>query len=189
MIDVLGSAVIGGMVILLTISINLQMNDLSEDIFMDSIVQGNATSSASDFKYDLYKIGYGVTGNKFITADSTNLYYYSDFNNDGTIDSIHFSLGPTDSLSGTTNPNDRPLYRTLNGSSANKSVLLIVNKFEFIYYDSVGNTISYDSLAYSSGRNKIRTIEAKAKFQAELTNDTLYQSTDWNAVIRPKNLR
>jgi hypothetical protein len=132
LIDVLGSAVIGGMVILLTISINLQMNDLSEDIFMDSIVQGNATSSASDFKYDLYKIGYGVTGNKFITADSTNLYYYSDFNNDGTIDSIQFSLGPTDSLSGTTNPNDRPLYRTLNGSSANKSVLLIVNKFEFI---------------------------------------------------------
>ncbi len=67
--------------------------------------------------------------------------FYTDIDNDGTVDSIHYYLGPTSALSGTANPRDRLLYRVLNGET-HKSANLGITQFYLVYFDALGDTLT-----------------------------------------------
>lgn len=187
-LDTLGASLIGGMVLLLVISINLQMNSLSTEIIENNIVQSNLTSSTEDIKYDFYKIGYKVSGSKISIADSNRIKFYADINNDDVIDTLLYSFveAVIDEDQAETNPNGI-LYRSQNGGT--NQLASIATSFNLSYYDSVGQMLSYPSLANQLNRNKIRTIKIDMLLSSNYAVNNTIQKTDWSSTINPKNLR
>lgn len=187
-LDTLGASLIGGMVLLLIISINLQMNSLSTEIVENNIVQSNLTSSTEDIKYDFYKVGYKVTGSKIGTADSNRIEFYSDINNDDVVDTLvyNFVKAAIDEDQGVINPNGI-LYKSQNGGA--NQLASIATSFNLSYYDSVGQFLSYQSLASQVNRNKIRTIKIDMLLSSNYAVNNSLQKVDWSSTINPKNLR
>ena len=128
---------------------------------------------------------------RWICSNQSNrIEYYSDYDNNGTVDTVEFYLGTVANLSSTMNPNDKPIYKELNNDTSQTALSAIVTEFNLVYYDSIGTQLSYSSLSNSSTRNSIRSLRAVIKFEAIASGDTtLYQATDLVATIRPKNLR
>lgn len=188
LLDVVGASAIGGMVILMVITINLQMNSLSSEIVENNLVQSRLTSSAEVFKYDLYKIGYRATGSIISVADSTQIQFLADINNDSNVDTVYYYFVPPiqDTSGAAVNPNGT-LYRLLNNGSA--QIAGFATNFTLSYYDSLGQMISYQYLSNQSYRNKIRNLKVDMTASSDYQLNYNYQKTDWSSMIIPKNLR
>ncbi len=181
MLDLLGSFLIGGTIILMIVNLNIAINNSGQEIFKSTYSQSAAVSSALTVENDLYKAGYRSTGNKILMADSTNIIFTGDLDNNNIQDTVYFYRGI---LSATA---DYPLFRQVNFGTA-----IMVGQYSvcvFVYYDSLGNNISYSSLSSQTGRNAIRSIEFTAQVKWPVPNeDSLYQSTVWRKLISPRNL-
>ncbi|MDQ7818564.1 MAG: hypothetical protein RDU14_16180 [Melioribacteraceae bacterium] len=186
-LDIVGSFIIAGMIILLIITLNLNMNSISIQTIENNAVQINTATNSLIFDYDLYKIGYRVPSNRITKADSNWIIYRSDYDNNSTIDTLEYKTGATSELLMTTNPNDRLLYKKIN--SGNYVTMGVVSKCKIFYYDSLGGQISYASLSNQSSRDLIRTLKIEATFESPDSNYAAYHSTNWTRIFRPKNLK
>ncbi len=187
LLDTIGASALGGMVIMMVISINLQMNTLSNDIFLNNIIQTNTSETTEILKYDFYKIGFKATGDKVVLADSTEIQFYADIDNNNSVDSIYYFLSQTLVDSGLTGNPNYYLYRQANGSTA--EIYALLASFNLTYYDSLGQELSYTGLQTQSQRKKIKSIRINMTHSSDYMIDSMYQQTDWTTIIRPKNLR
>lgn len=155
LIDILGSTIVGGLLLMIL----LRMNDASvENNYLYSgerIVQQNLVEVVKLIEYDFRKIGYCKDWTKInqafaiISADSNQISFQTDIVNttaandygDEVVDTLRYYLGSTSELSATPNPNDRLLYRVINGE-APKGSNLGVTQFKLTYFDALGDTIS-----------------------------------------------
>lgn len=147
LLDILGSIIIGG--VMMSIAYNLS-DSITERTYNHSgelTIQQNLATVAQIIEYDFRKIGYCKNWNllpdptkAILFADSSEIKFYTDIDNNGTVDSIRYFLGTTSELTGTSNPRDRMLYRVLNDESP-KSSNLGVTQFYLIYFDALGDTI------------------------------------------------
>ena len=117
-LDLIGSYIMGGTVILMIVGLNVYISNSATDNLYTNIAQSNITTTSEIIHNDFYKIGYKVSGNKIVIADSNQIKFYSDIDNNGTIDSIYYYTGTASQLTSTQNPNDKLLYRVFNNSSA-----------------------------------------------------------------------
>ncbi len=113
-LDVAGSFVIGEIVILIFANLNLSISAAASDNLFSGTVQRGLTSAVDLIEYDFYKIGYRNSGNKIEIADSNEIRFYSDIDNDGVSDELHYFLGDAESFTETSNPNDFLLTREKN---------------------------------------------------------------------------
>lgn len=187
LLDAIGASALGGMVVLMVIAINLQMNTLSNDILLSNIIQTNTSETTEILKYDFYKIGYKASGNKITLADSTEIQFFSDIDDNNTVDSIYYFLSQALVDSGQTGNPNYFLYRQANGGAS--EIYALLASFRLEYYDSLGQTLSYSGLLSQSQRNKIKAIRINMTHSADFMIDSIYQQTDWTSIIRPKNLR
>jgi hypothetical protein len=185
-LDIIGAAVLGGLVILLTVAVNLQITTSASESFNSTLTQRDAVVSSEILEFDLYKMGYRVSGAKIAIADSNEVKYHADLNNDGTADTIHYFLGTTSDMSSTMNPDDRPLYRALNSDAP--YISSVVTDFEVAYLDAAGNQLDYDSLSSAVQRSNIRGIQTRLEFESSHPIDGDYQTVQLERLIRPKNL-
>lgn len=169
------------------------INKLNTDISVSSyemqshqISQTNAIETVKILEFDLYKIGYKVTGEKIKIADSTTITYFTDIDNNDVIDSLKYYIGNESELPSTLNPNDKPFYRKRNNNQA--EIIGTVTTFNFEYFDSTGTQLSYNNLLNASEREKIRSIRALIGFEANDPYNSVYQGVDFLRIIRPKNL-
>lgn len=155
LIDILGSTIVGGLLLMIL----LRMNDASvENNYLYSgerIVQQNLVEVVKLIEYDFRKIGYCKDWEKIspglaiVSADSNQISFLTDIVNtnavndygDGEVDILRYYLGSTSELAATPNPNDRLLYRVVNGE-APKGSNLGVTQFKLTYFDALGDTIS-----------------------------------------------
>lgn len=184
-IDVAGSFIIGGIIILIMANLNIYINTSSAENLYTNIVQDNMASTVNILEHDFYRMGYGINNGRIIEADSNSIKFISDLNNSGVYDTVAYSVGTTSDLSGTQNPNDKPLYRTLNNGSPKYTES--VTNFDLSYYDSLGNKFNYASLNSSTIRSKIRIIKIYLKIESTEPVDGVYQSAEWERKIFPKN--
>ena len=190
-LDIVGSFLTGGIVILAIVNINIKMVDNGREKAIASITQTDINSSAQVLDHFFYKIGYRVPGSKIAVAEKNRIKYYSDIDNDGEIDSIDIYTNTT-SWTSTNNPNDRPLFLVYNNSSP--VLLNIITKFELSYYDSTGTTIPPGHIKTAEGRQSVRSIkifmktESADPFYAHESNKQFYQAAEWSKVVKPKNL-
>ncbi|MFC2139934.1 PilW family protein [Bacteroidota bacterium] len=151
LLDILGSMVIGGMLLLII----FRMHDANvENIYTNSaelIVQQDLTAIVELIEYDFRKIGYCKNYYKIpnpaaaiIHADTSRISFLTDVaepptypQGDGIIDTLSYYLGPTSELSITPNPDDKLLYRVLNNDTPAGSNLG-VTFFYIIYFNALG---------------------------------------------------
>ncbi len=158
LLDILGSTVIGGLMLMIL----LRMNDASvENTYLysgEKIVQQNIVDVVRLIEYDFRKIGYCKDWKKIVDgslsirkADSTEIIFWTDIPTkdsiygDGNIDELRYYLGDTLELSNTPNPNDRLLYRVVNSETPKGSNLGVTN-FKLTYFDADGDILTYNYL-------------------------------------------
>ena len=130
LIDILGSTMIGGFIMLIL----FRMNDSSiESHYLNSgelIVQSNLVEVVELLEHDLRKIAYCEDWEKIprpneaiLTATSSSISFLTDVaiseaiqTGDGIVDTLRYWIGsPTETaVLGTPNPKDRMLYRQVN---------------------------------------------------------------------------
>lgn len=186
LLDIIVASFIGGFVILMIIKLNTDISAYSYEMQSQQRSQTDAIETVKILEFDLYKIGYKVTGEKIKMADSTAIKYFTDIDNNGVIDSIKYYIGNESDLPNSSNPNDKPFYRKRNNNQA--EIIGTVTTFNLGYFDSTGTQLSYSNLSNSSEREKIRSIRALFSFEANEPHNSVYQGVNFLRIISPKNL-
>jgi len=147
-LDILGSTLIGGMLLLILFRIN---DATVENNYMyggELVVQQNLVAVVELLEFDFRKIGYCEDWEKLsnpllyiISADSNSIKFRTDLDSDGIVDSLTYFSGPTSELTSTPNPRDRYLYRVENDDTP-IGTNLGVTQFNMVYYDALGNKLS-----------------------------------------------
>jgi hypothetical protein len=188
LLDIVGSFIIAGMVVMILLAVNINNSAASNAILFTTIEQGKMTDVSELIEYDFYKIGYRIPDEKIAIADSNEIKFYTDINNNDFADSVHYYLGELTDLSSTSNPNDKPLYRRRNDTD-NLTTKIPVVDFHLSYFDSIGNTLDYASLTSSAVRDRIKSIKIKITVESDEMYDEQYRTSEWKKKVSPKNLR
>ncbi len=154
-LDIIGSTIIGGFLILLL----WRIDDASiKNVYNSSeelILQRNLTTSVMILEKDFRRIGYcknyyalPTTAN-IVSATDTSIAFRSDINDNGNVDIINYYIGSTSELTSTPNPRDRYLYRVVNNEIPVK-VNLGITQFRLTYFDVFGNNLTPPITNFSS---------------------------------------
>ncbi|MBN2008342.1 hypothetical protein JW960_03230 [candidate division KSB1 bacterium] len=195
-LDIIGATMVGGMLML----IGLHLLDTSTQHFYnngdDLIVQQNLTGMTHTLEWDLKKMGYGIPewDSVVLTADSADLIFRSDIDRDNTIDTVHYYVGPLSDMAHTQNPDDRYLYRKVNGLPANGFKVGVVTTFRFDYLNQDGNELDMGIPANLTAVKMVRItlkVENTAVYGNEVNPDkSKYQSAFWQQTrLVSRNLR
>ena len=148
-IDIIGSTIIGGLLMLVLLRTNAAAVENTYLNGQDLVVQENLTTVVEILESDFRKIGYCKDWTKIpdpskaiLLADSTSIKFLTDINNDGNVDTLYYYLGPASGLSGTPNPRDRLLYRVINNETP-RSANLGVTEFKLLYFNSFDDSLSF----------------------------------------------
>jgi hypothetical protein len=185
-LDVVGSFVIGGMIILILTNINFSVSTAASENLYAGVMQRSLTSAADLVEYDFYKIGYRNSGSKITVADSNEIKFNADLENSGVTDELHYFIGDPKTFTETSNPNDYLLTREKNKEKPAASIAVV--DFKLAYYDSLGQKIDYALLKDQLERDKIRTIRVRIKCESADMIDDHYEAVEWEKTIKPKNI-
>jgi hypothetical protein len=195
LLDILGSIVTGGMVLLIHFGLISKMNNVSTDLLLSNINASDAVEITKIIESDVYKIGYrDTTSIVFELAQQCSVQFKAAINVDSLPKSIFYYTGTTSQMTSTKNPNDKPLYRQIIGQ--NPVMIGIVRDFNLTYLDSAGNSIAYAYLTTQTQRNQIQgltlllKVESSAtvlKDERSQTKNDVYPFVEWRKTIYPKN--
>lgn len=199
LLDILGSTLIGGMLFMIL----LRINDAAvENTYINGgeyIIQSNLVEIVQLLEHDFRKIGYCKTWNKIpdptkaiLSADTSSITFLTDVDNNGFVDTLHYYLGSDTTLSITSNPNDRLLFRVVN-NEPEIGANLGVTRFKLTYYDSLGDTI-YAPVAQPGEIHNMQ-IDIKVENTETFTSsaeagEEIFTSAFWRQVrLVARNLR
>lgn len=179
-LDMVGSFIIGGLLLLMILSVNANFNITSTEDRLELIVQENLTEIVEVLEYDFRKIGYGVTSafTAITSIDTSAIAFWSDLDNDGTIDQVTYSLSLPNAVPGTMNPRDRILHRTVNGQTISSS--LGITSIQMSYFDESG--------VVTTNPQMVRSIEYSITVESTIPIDSVYARSAWTGQVSPKNL-
>lgn len=179
-IELAGSFIIGGMLLLSILSLNADIMQTATLNSLDTNAQQNVTNIVSILEYDFRKMGYLVPqGTDAITAlTDTTITFLGDIDNDGVVDTVGYFLGPISEPVETDNPNDRYLYRAVNGTV--NDVALGMRDWILTYYDISGSVTVTPA--------NVRSIRISFWVQTIIPFDITYGEARWEGRFTPKNL-
>ncbi len=192
MLDILGSTIIGGILMMNLVQINSSAVENNYTGNGELIAQQNLSTIVQVLENDFRKIGYCADWTKIpiptqaiISADSTSIKYLTDVDSDGNVDSMYYYLGPTSELLNTPNPRDRFLYRVVN-SETPVGVNLGVTQFNLTFFDVLGNLINFPIAV----PGEIYTMQIDLTVEDVAAYDEKYSSAFWRQIrLVAKNLR
>lgn len=185
--DIIGSIIIGGIILLMLVSFNSSVMEGSAIQTFNSIVQSNMTSVTDLIEYDFRKMGYrvgSIIDSGIVYADSSRILMKGDVDNNGTVESIAYYLDVA-AKSGHVNPRSRILYRQVNGGAA-QTINLGITRFRMAYYNRADSLIAENPVKLPS---RIRSIRLAINMESTSPYDTTYAGTTWERTITPKNLK
>jgi len=186
LLDILGAAIIGGLIYLLLFQFNARISENSSDILISTFSSRNFVDAGNLLEYDISKIGYRIASDFITIAEEDKIEFRSDlYDSDSTL-KVYYFLGKTNELTGTTNPNDRPLYRKVSGGDT--LMVSVVRDFNITYLDSAHNVMNYSSLNSQTQRNKIRGTKLYCRFESVDPSEGEYPFIEFKRTIFPKNL-
>ncbi len=192
LIDLLGSTVIGGMLLLILLRVNDSAVKNTYTYGGELIVQQNLVDAVELLEYDFKKIGYCKNwqaipdpSKSILTADSNSISFLTDVDSDGNVDTLHYYTGSVDDLSSTPNPRDRILYRVVNSETPGGSNLGIT-QFKIRYYNSLGNELPCPVTV----PGEINTMQIDIKVENYAAYDNEYSTIFWRQIrMAARNLR
>jgi len=186
LLDVIGSSIIGGIMYLLLFQVNSQISMTSIEILQSTFSSRNTVDAVTVLEYDLNKLGYRVAGDFITAAEENKIEFWSDINNEDSTVKVLYFLGDSTEVSGTINPNDRPLYRRV--ADGDTQMVSVVRDFKITYLDSAYNKISFASLNNQANRNKIRGTRVYLRIESSEPSEGIYPYIEFKRTIIPKNL-
>jgi hypothetical protein len=192
MIDLAGSMLIGGLMMLLI----FRMSDsAAENVYNNGgelILQRNLAVTAEVLEADFRKIGYCSDWSKIpdpsksiLQADSTSIKFLTDVDSDGDVDTMQYFAGSPSDLVQTANPRDRLLYRVINNETP-AGVNLGVTQFKLAYFNALGDTLNFPI----STPSEIYTMEINITVENTEAYDQKYSSAFWRQIrLVARNLR
>ncbi|MCH8032166.1 MAG: hypothetical protein IH950_00225 [Bacteroidetes bacterium] len=191
-LDILGSTVIGGILMMNLFQINGNAIENNYTGNGELIAQTNLSTTVQVLEIDFRKIGYcadweqiPIPTQAIISADSSSIKFLTDVDSDGIVDTMHYYLGPTSELLSTPNPRDRFLYRVVN-SEVPAGVNLGVTQFNLTFFDVLGNPISFPIAV----PGEIYTMQIDITVEDVSAYDEKYSSAFWRQIrLAAKNLR
>ena len=147
MLDIVGSLIIRGMIVVTILRLNVSLNQTLYFKTSMANVRANLGAMVSVFETDIRQAGYG-TSTPFTRADSNDIEFRGDFSNSGNVQTVRYYLEGTN------------IYRQYN-NSPRVSVARGVKAFKLEYYDQVGILTA----TLSSIRSIKLTIEIEEDFE------------------------
>lgn len=202
-LDIFGSVVIAGMLFMLIIKLNLFSSQTSYTSDNELKLIQNTKTLAEIIDYDFRKIGYKYDNVAIEIADSNHLKFYADMQapgiaGHGTIDEVEYTVGDTTEVTGTINPKDIVLKRTIKikgGSSPFESMAgpsLGLVRIKFTYLDASQKVISYTNAnTYPDSIKYIKTemwVESSDPVADAFADTSKYSVTYWEFTIYPRNI-
>lgn len=191
-LDILGSIVISGMLMLILLRLNDATIENTYTSSGDLTVQQNLTTVVQIIEHDFRKIGYCADWENIpdptkaiLYADEHHIKFLTDENNDKTVDIMDYYIGPTSELKDTPNPRDRFLYRLLNNEPP-VSTNMGVTQFDLKYFDVFNNEISTPVAV----PGEIHTIQINITVEDPAAYDDKYNTVFWRQIrLAARNLR
>lgn len=190
--DIIISVAIGAIVLSMLIGFNVNIIQEGGSQMMKLIAQTNLTNFEEILEAPLRKIGYRVASpdSGIVFADSNQIKFKGDFDNNGTVDTLTYFLSPT-APTGNANTNTRMFLRTLNSQPAQK-INVGVTRFKLVYFGASGTPFT----AYPVPRpSQIRSIRLSVNVESTVPYSVLTEKyvkfnpgAYWEQTIRPKNL-
>jgi hypothetical protein len=165
LIEIVGSTIIGGMLLLLILTSKSNVGKASNSQVMNSKIQSNITTITEIIEADIKNLGYRIPGGTSISiADSTNFLFkiYND------------TLSSTDSISYSFSIIRHKLFRNSISISSN------ISDFKLRYYDSTGNITASASL--------IKSFKIALTVQDTFKYDGNSVVAYWEKTFKPQNL-
>lgn len=165
LIDLAGSFLISGMLLLTALQLDQKSIQTTYDSQAGLTVQQNMVSLIEYLQYDFRKVGYcknpfklpNSDANIFIQkGDTSTIWFLSDVSNTGNVDTVKYWFGTTP-VPGCPNPAVRLLYRQVN-SGAPVASNLGVTEFKIQYYDALGNQIATPFVAPNQAQYIVLTV-------------------------------
>lgn len=140
-LDIVGSFIVGAMLLANVMRMNVAIAEQSYRNVLQYEAQLSAASAQEIIQADLRKAGYGVTGTAFAVADTSQLQFLADLGADGSVDTLHLTVGTPAQAAGSVNPRDRFLLRAVNGANP-QQIGAGVSTLRFRYFDVDGNELT-----------------------------------------------
>lgn len=179
-IQLAGTFLIGGMVLLTIFSMNVEILETNSLNSLGRMAQENLGEIVSIIDYDFKKIGNQVTrtSSALIAVSDSTISFLADIDQDQSIDTIAYRVGPASETASTDNPSDRLLYRSVNGTEFD--VGLGITQWQLSYFDEdMGSTMALDS---------IRVIELSLTVETIYGYNEQYGRASWSTQFAPKNM-
>jgi hypothetical protein len=205
MIDLIGSIVVFGWLLLMSLRVNTQNQENVQTLNGDLLVQENLVAVTQLLEYDFRKIGFCREPNNLVDptkaileADTSRLKFLTDVDRgggpDGIVDTVLYYLGDTTELIQTPNPRDRYLYRVVLPGETPKGANLGITSFTMKYFDRSG--VPIPTPVGPAELQKIQTIQITLSVEnvyassiVETTNKQ-YSSAFWQQVrLSSRNYR
>lgn len=190
LIDILGSTVMGGILLILVLRLNDTATEKTTNYHGELSLQQNLVTIAQIMEFDFRKMGYCKEWVKFpdptksiAEAKANSITFYADINDDGAMDTISYYIGGL--LTSTPNPRDRYFYRKVN-SLPPAPINLGITQFFMIYFDSFGDTLHFPITEPSL----INSYEINVLVETVYAYDENYSSAFWKQIrLLARNLR
>lgn len=197
LLDILGSTMIGGMLLLILLRLNDSAVANSFQYNGELIIQKNLVEVVKLLEFDMRKIGYCSDwkalpdpAKSIISVGVNSITYLTDLptstqpNGDGIVDTLSYYLGDAADLSMTPNPNDRMLYRVVNNATPRGSNLG-VTKFDFTFFDTFGDEIPFPI----SEPGEIQSMQIDLAVEDLFAYDNEYRQVFWRQIrLAARNL-
>lgn len=183
-LTLVASIVIGGMVL---VSFQQFNNDVSRDLQLDTldhIAYGDMDAVVQLIDSDFSRIGLGLNdpSQAAITlANASEVRYNLDSDGNGVLETMRYYLSATSDqiAKSTPNPNDKALYRVVNGGTP-ECISTGLTEFRILYYDSTGNT--------AGSLGNIRTLVVSLTVEGNYDADGQYPKFVWLGRFTPPSL-
>ncbi len=178
---------------ILALTIARVQSNLNSSVYQNTYsfqVQTNAVELARQIEHDFLKMGYHIDAQKILYADSVKVTYKTDLYNDKNQHTVSYWAGSASQGTSTNNPNDFPLFRSVDGVQVQQNWGLI--SFYLAYFDSTGKQL-WGPMTSSITLNKIKGIDIKLRIES---SDSVYAeegyqwpAVSWEKFLLPRNLR
>ena len=175
LLDIAGSYIIGGMVLLAVVGLTLHFSSVSQETKLAEISQRSLTDVGDIIDHDFNRIGYRIeTGGKIKAISSTNISFLSDIDNNGVTDTVTY-------LKSTNEKTGNLLFRRIGTAQNSTQWSYPISDLLVEGFDSAG-TVTYTI-------NNIKSIAVTVMLVGKAGTDFNVQTGQmWKRQFFPKNL-
>jgi hypothetical protein len=181
-LDIIGSVIIAGMIILNFAFFMGERTDSQIESTNKITAQTDMSDVTTTLRFDLRKVGYGCDSNAILRAEANCIIFRSDLDNDGNIDTVGYYFGAANTL--ISEKGESLLYRIVNGRKQRGQDIGLAG-FGFRYFTSS----NFGAFTETTSLSDIQAIGVNLRLRSDMKVDGYYQYSNNEFIITPQNLK